>query len=164
MCLNVRLPTGGGLCRRAEGVRLNPDPGPADGPCGELRWPASCWSRHRSVRCFSGDHHAAGAPPSMPAARHRSWWDAARWTRRPSRRQILNVCFVYAGLDVSAITKLVVEAVREQDDTDFTHHSQTLETGTTKVQNQGVQTFWHQDWNHLDLKKNRTLARTIPTC
>ncbi|XP_037551918.1 nuclear pore complex protein Nup107 [Nematolebias whitei] len=37
-----------------------------------------------------------------------------------------------AGLDVSAITKLVVEAVRERDDTDFTHHSQTLETGTTK--------------------------------
>lgn len=42
--------------------------------------------------------------------------------------------FVPAGLDVAAITKLVVETVRERDDTDFTHHSQTLETGTTKVQ------------------------------
>ncbi|XP_061570340.1 nuclear pore complex protein Nup107 isoform X1 [Cololabis saira] len=37
-----------------------------------------------------------------------------------------------AGLDVSAITKLVVETVRESDDTEFTHHSQTIETGTTK--------------------------------
>lgn len=37
------------------------------------------------------------------------------------------------GLDVSAVTKLVVETVRETDDTEFTHHSQTLETGTTKV-------------------------------
>lgn len=37
-----------------------------------------------------------------------------------------------ASLDVSAITKLVVETVRERDDTEFTHHSHTLETGTTK--------------------------------
>ncbi|CAN9508506.1 unnamed protein product [Ophioblennius macclurei] len=37
-----------------------------------------------------------------------------------------------AGLDVSAITKLVVETVRERDQSQFTHHSQTLETGTTK--------------------------------
>uniref|UniRef100_A0A3Q1C861 Nuclear pore complex protein n=1 Tax=Amphiprion ocellaris TaxID=80972 RepID=A0A3Q1C861_AMPOC len=37
-----------------------------------------------------------------------------------------------AGLDVSAITKLVVETVREGDDTEFTHHSQTLETTTNK--------------------------------
>ncbi|XP_042367166.1 nuclear pore complex protein Nup107 [Plectropomus leopardus] len=37
-----------------------------------------------------------------------------------------------AGLDVAAVTKLVVETVRERDETEFTHHSQTLETGTTK--------------------------------
>uniref|UniRef100_A0A8C9XXP8 Nuclear pore complex protein n=1 Tax=Sander lucioperca TaxID=283035 RepID=A0A8C9XXP8_SANLU len=37
-----------------------------------------------------------------------------------------------AGLDVAAITKLVVETVRERDETEFTHHSQTLEMGTTK--------------------------------
>ncbi|XP_072233375.1 nuclear pore complex protein Nup107 [Leuresthes tenuis] len=37
-----------------------------------------------------------------------------------------------AGLDVTAITKLVVETVRDRDDTEFTHHSQTLETRTTK--------------------------------
>lgn len=37
-----------------------------------------------------------------------------------------------AGLDVAAITKLVVETVRERDETEFTHHSQTLETVTTK--------------------------------
>ncbi|XP_029967223.1 nuclear pore complex protein Nup107 [Salarias fasciatus] len=37
-----------------------------------------------------------------------------------------------AGLDVSAITKLVVETVRERDESQFMHHSQTLETGTTK--------------------------------
>lgn len=41
--------------------------------------------------------------------------------------------FVPAGLDVAAITKLVVETVRERDETDFTHHNQTLEIGTTKV-------------------------------
>ncbi|XP_041636223.1 nuclear pore complex protein Nup107 [Cheilinus undulatus] len=37
-----------------------------------------------------------------------------------------------AGLDVAAIAKLVVETVRERDETEFTHHSQTLETATTK--------------------------------
>ncbi|KAM6961709.1 nuclear pore complex protein Nup107 [Tautogolabrus adspersus] len=37
-----------------------------------------------------------------------------------------------AGLDVAAITKLVVETVRERDETEFTHHSQILETATTK--------------------------------
>ncbi|XP_013888337.1 nuclear pore complex protein Nup107 [Austrofundulus limnaeus] len=37
-----------------------------------------------------------------------------------------------AGLDVAAVTKLVVETVRKQDESDFTHHNQTLETGTTK--------------------------------
>ncbi|KAM9845562.1 nuclear pore complex protein Nup107 [Aulostomus maculatus] len=37
-----------------------------------------------------------------------------------------------AGLDVAAVTKLVVETVRERDEREFTHHSQTLETGTTK--------------------------------
>lgn len=41
--------------------------------------------------------------------------------------------FVPAGLDVAAITKLVVETVRESDETNFTHHNQMLETGTTKV-------------------------------
>lgn len=43
--------------------------------------------------------------------------------------------FVCVGLDVAAITKLVVETVRERDETDFTHHNQMLEMGTTKVQN-----------------------------
>ncbi|KAM3588024.1 uncharacterized protein V6R79_019342 [Siganus canaliculatus] len=37
-----------------------------------------------------------------------------------------------AGLDVAAITKMVVETVRERDESEFTHHSQALETGTTK--------------------------------
>ncbi|KAI4794857.1 hypothetical protein KUCAC02_031796 [Chaenocephalus aceratus] len=37
-----------------------------------------------------------------------------------------------AGLDVAAITKLVVETVREREEAEFTHHSQTLETGTNK--------------------------------
>ncbi|XP_028305425.1 nuclear pore complex protein Nup107 [Gouania willdenowi] len=37
-----------------------------------------------------------------------------------------------AGLDVSAITKLVVETVQERDESEFTHHSQTLEIITTK--------------------------------
>ncbi|XP_037617048.1 nuclear pore complex protein Nup107 [Sebastes umbrosus] len=37
-----------------------------------------------------------------------------------------------AGLDVAAITKLVVETVRERDEAEFTHHNQTMEMGTTK--------------------------------
>lgn len=41
--------------------------------------------------------------------------------------------FVLAGLNVAAIAKLVVETVRQRDEPDFTHHIQTLETGTTKV-------------------------------
>ncbi|XP_041833372.1 nuclear pore complex protein Nup107 [Melanotaenia boesemani] len=48
-----------------------------------------------------------------------------------------------AGLDVSAITKLVVETVRERDETEFTHHSQTLETGTTKEDQRKIDVI---DW------------------
>lgn len=50
----------------------------------------------------------------------------------------MNACIFFfnlSGLDVAAITKLVVETVRERDETDFTHHTQMLEMGTTKVQN-----------------------------
>uniref|UniRef100_A0A1A7XJ13 Nuclear pore complex protein n=3 Tax=Iconisemion striatum TaxID=60296 RepID=A0A1A7XJ13_9TELE len=52
-----------------------------------------------------------------------------------------------AGLDVSAITKLVVESVRERDDADFTHHSQTLETGTTKEDQRKIDVI---DWLLFD--------------
>ncbi|XP_056132105.1 nuclear pore complex protein Nup107 [Lampris incognitus] len=37
-----------------------------------------------------------------------------------------------AGLDVAAVTKLVVETVRERGSSDFTHHDLTLETTTTQ--------------------------------
>uniref|UniRef100_A0A4W6CNT3 Nuclear pore complex protein n=1 Tax=Lates calcarifer TaxID=8187 RepID=A0A4W6CNT3_LATCA len=52
-----------------------------------------------------------------------------------------------AGLDVAAITKLVVETVRERDDTEFTHHSQTLETGTTKEDQRKIDII---DWLLFD--------------
>ncbi|XP_047431247.1 nuclear pore complex protein Nup107 [Mugil cephalus] len=52
-----------------------------------------------------------------------------------------------AGLDVSAITKLVVETVRERDDPEFTHHSQTLETGTTKEDQRKIDVI---DWLLFD--------------
>lgn len=47
--------------------------------------------------------------------------------------QMYYLLFFCLGLDVTAITKLVVETVRERDETEFTHHNQTLESGTTKV-------------------------------
>uniref|UniRef100_A0A1A8F476 Nuclear pore complex protein n=1 Tax=Nothobranchius korthausae TaxID=1143690 RepID=A0A1A8F476_9TELE len=52
-----------------------------------------------------------------------------------------------AGLDVSAITKLVVETVMERDDTDFTHHSQTIETATTKEDQRKIDVI---DWLLFD--------------
>ncbi|XP_060926372.1 nuclear pore complex protein Nup107 [Limanda limanda] len=52
-----------------------------------------------------------------------------------------------AGLDVAAITKLVVETVRERDDTVFTHHSQTLETATTKEDQRKIEVI---DWLLFD--------------
>ncbi|KAF6723325.1 Nuclear pore complex protein Nup107 [Oryzias melastigma] len=52
-----------------------------------------------------------------------------------------------AGLDVSAITKLVVETVRERDETEFTHHSQALETGTTKEDQKKIDVI---DWLLFD--------------
>lgn len=52
-----------------------------------------------------------------------------------------------AGLDVAAITKLVVETVRERDDSEFTHHSQTLETGTTKEDQRKIDVI---DWLLFD--------------
>uniref|UniRef100_A0A1A8K8U8 Nuclear pore complex protein n=1 Tax=Nothobranchius kuhntae TaxID=321403 RepID=A0A1A8K8U8_NOTKU len=54
---------------------------------------------------------------------------------------------VEAGLDVSAITKLVVETVLERDDTDFTHHSQTIETATTKEDQRKINVI---DWLLFD--------------
>lgn len=52
-----------------------------------------------------------------------------------------------AGLDVSAITKLVVETVQGRDDADFTHHSQALETGTTKDDQKKIDVI---DWLLFD--------------
>ncbi|KAM7367362.1 hypothetical protein PAMP_015268 [Pampus punctatissimus] len=52
-----------------------------------------------------------------------------------------------AGLDVAAITKLVVETVREKDDTEFTHHNQTLEMGTTKEDQRKINVI---DWLLFD--------------
>lgn len=128
-------PLGGGVHWCGEGVRLPSDPRSADRPCGKLRRPASRRPCNLSICCVPGDGHPAGTPPPLPAARHWSWWD--RHTLRSVRADPLSLkenwpC-VCIGLDVSAVTKLVVETVRETDDTEFTHHSQTLETGTTKV-------------------------------
>ncbi|XP_077400650.1 nuclear pore complex protein Nup107 isoform X2 [Vanacampus margaritifer] len=52
-----------------------------------------------------------------------------------------------AGLDVAAVTKLVVETVRERDDTEFMPHSQTLETGTTLEDQQKIDVI---DWLLFD--------------
>ncbi|XP_029016578.1 nuclear pore complex protein Nup107 isoform X2 [Betta splendens] len=52
-----------------------------------------------------------------------------------------------AGLDVAAITKLVVETVREKDESDFTHHSQTLEMGTSKEDKMKIDVI---DWLMFD--------------
>ncbi|XP_057710621.1 nuclear pore complex protein Nup107 isoform X2 [Corythoichthys intestinalis] len=52
-----------------------------------------------------------------------------------------------AGLDVAAVTKLVVEMVRERDDGDFTHHRQNLETGTTKEDQDKIDVI---DWLLFD--------------
>uniref|UniRef100_A0A8D3A5V3 Nuclear pore complex protein n=1 Tax=Scophthalmus maximus TaxID=52904 RepID=A0A8D3A5V3_SCOMX len=52
-----------------------------------------------------------------------------------------------AGLDVAAITKLVVETVRERDDSEFTHHDQTLETATTKEDHMKIDII---DWLLFD--------------
>ncbi|XP_061839572.1 nuclear pore complex protein Nup107 [Nerophis lumbriciformis] len=52
-----------------------------------------------------------------------------------------------AGLDVAAVTKLVVETVRENDDTEFMHHSQTLKTGTTKEDQKRIDVI---DWLLFD--------------
>ncbi|KAM8884508.1 nuclear pore complex protein Nup107 isoform 1-T1 [Synchiropus picturatus] len=52
-----------------------------------------------------------------------------------------------AGLDVAAVTKLVVETVREQDDQKFTHHDQTLEMATTKEDQRKIDVI---DWLLFD--------------
>uniref|UniRef100_A0A673ADA4 Nuclear pore complex protein n=1 Tax=Sphaeramia orbicularis TaxID=375764 RepID=A0A673ADA4_9TELE len=52
-----------------------------------------------------------------------------------------------AGLDVAAITKLVVETVRERDETEFTHHNQALESGTTKEDERKIDVI---DWLLFD--------------
>ncbi|XP_061523794.1 nuclear pore complex protein Nup107 isoform X1 [Phycodurus eques] len=52
-----------------------------------------------------------------------------------------------AGLDVAAVTKLVVETVREREDAEFTHHRQTLEIGTTKDDQKKIDVI---DWLLFD--------------
>uniref|UniRef100_A0A3Q2ZST4 Nuclear pore complex protein n=1 Tax=Kryptolebias marmoratus TaxID=37003 RepID=A0A3Q2ZST4_KRYMA len=52
-----------------------------------------------------------------------------------------------SGLDVFAVIKLVVETVRERDETDFTHHSRTLETGTMKEDQKKIDVI---DWLLFD--------------
>ncbi|KAF7644664.1 hypothetical protein LDENG_00218040 [Lucifuga dentata] len=48
-----------------------------------------------------------------------------------------------AGLDVAAVTKLVVEKVRERDGTEFSHHSQNLESETTQEDQRKIDVI---DW------------------
>lgn len=73
-CLIISSPSGGGVRRRPESIRFPADPGPADGAGSQLRQPAASRCRHRPVRHFPGDGHSAGAPPALPAARHRRKW------------------------------------------------------------------------------------------
>uniref|UniRef100_A0A3B5LW09 Nuclear pore complex protein n=1 Tax=Xiphophorus couchianus TaxID=32473 RepID=A0A3B5LW09_9TELE len=70
-----------------------------------------------------------------------------------------------AGLDVSAITRLVVETVRRRDDAGFTHHSQTLETGTTRDDQKKIDII---DWLLFDpahraeaLKQSNAIMRNF---
>uniref|UniRef100_A0A3B3XHD7 Nuclear pore complex protein n=1 Tax=Poecilia mexicana TaxID=48701 RepID=A0A3B3XHD7_9TELE len=70
-----------------------------------------------------------------------------------------------AGLDVSAITRLVVETVRRRDDAGFTHHSQTLETGTTQDDQKKIDVI---DWLLFDpahraeaLKQSNAIMRNF---
>lgn len=80
-------------------------------------------------------------------------------------------CFVCLGLDVAAITKLVVETVRERDDSDFTHHSQSLETGTTEVQSKNltqfvnkkvIYLFAHKKYNNIKIYMYTNAPFTLP--
>ncbi|XP_077566025.1 nuclear pore complex protein Nup107 [Stigmatopora nigra] len=52
-----------------------------------------------------------------------------------------------AGLDVAAVTKLVVETVRKRDDADLTHPRQNLEAGTTKEDQNKIDVM---DWLLFD--------------
>uniref|UniRef100_A0A8C6TSC4 Nuclear pore complex protein n=1 Tax=Neogobius melanostomus TaxID=47308 RepID=A0A8C6TSC4_9GOBI len=68
-----------------------------------------------------------------------------------------------AGLDITAITKRVVENVRERDETEFTHHNQSLETGTSKDDQKKIDII---DWLLFDpahraeaLKQSNAITR-----
>ncbi|KAJ3612371.1 hypothetical protein NHX12_020647 [Muraenolepis orangiensis] len=52
-----------------------------------------------------------------------------------------------AGLDVAAVTKLVVKAVRERDAPEFSHHTHTLDTNTTKDDQKKIDVI---DWLLFD--------------
>ncbi|XP_071392851.1 LOW QUALITY PROTEIN: nuclear pore complex protein Nup107, partial [Centroberyx affinis] len=62
------------------------------------------------------------------------------------RRRCLQLA-AEAGLDVAAVTKLVVETVRERDDTEFTHHNMTLDTATTQEDQRKIDVI---DWLLFD--------------
>ncbi|XP_020512962.2 nuclear pore complex protein Nup107 [Labrus bergylta] len=68
-------------------------------------------------------------PPELATAQYAAFLETVN---QPELRPRCLQLATDAGLDVAAITKLVVETVRESDETEFTHHSQTLETATTK--------------------------------
>ncbi|XP_029902109.1 nuclear pore complex protein Nup107 isoform X2 [Myripristis murdjan] len=64
----------------------------------------------------------------------------------PLQRRCLQLAAT-AGLDVAAVTKLVVETVRERDDTEFTHHSLTLDTATSPEDQKKIDVI---DWLLFD--------------
>uniref|UniRef100_A0A3P8UX77 Nuclear pore complex protein n=1 Tax=Cynoglossus semilaevis TaxID=244447 RepID=A0A3P8UX77_CYNSE len=70
-----------------------------------------------------------------------------------------------SGLDVAAITKLVAETVRDRDDGEFTHHSQTVETATTQEDQKKIDVI---NWLLFDsahrseaLKQSNAIMRTF---
>ncbi|XP_061663984.1 nuclear pore complex protein Nup107 isoform X2 [Syngnathoides biaculeatus] len=66
---------------------------------------------------------------------------------QPELRPLCLQLATEAGLDVAAVTKLVVETVGDREDADFTHHRQTLEIGTTKDDQKKIDVI---DWLLFD--------------
>uniref|UniRef100_A0A8C4ZN81 Nuclear pore complex protein n=1 Tax=Gadus morhua TaxID=8049 RepID=A0A8C4ZN81_GADMO len=68
-------------------------------------------------------------PTALAVQRYASYLEGVSQTEQ--QRRALHLA-ADAGLDVAAVTQLVVEAVRERDGPEFTPHTHTLETNTTQ--------------------------------
>ncbi|KAJ8402438.1 hypothetical protein AAFF_G00369270 [Aldrovandia affinis] len=97
--------------------------------------------RHTDLIAFYVSH----LPPDMAVAQYAHFLESV--TETEQRKRCLELARE-AGLEVAAVTKMVVENIRERDTEDFAHHDALLDIGTTEEDRRKIDVI---DWLVFDL-------------